>query len=187
MDDRDLLRVVEALLFVSDKPLTVEEIVAVLESEEPSRVAQALRQLQEACETQHRGVRVAEVAGGYQMTTHPVCAPWLKRLYRQTFAERLSVPALETLAIIAYRQPISRPEMEAIRGVNVDGVVRTLLDKRLIRITGRKDAPGRPVLYGTTREFLQYFGLNSLEELPQLDEVRPPHDVGAAPTTSGSG
>ncbi len=186
MDDRDILRVVEALLFVSDKPLTIAEISGVLEDEESARVIEVLRQLQESYETQQRGLRLTEVAGGYQLTTHPDCAPWLKRLYRQTHAERLSTPSLETLAIIAYRQPISRPEMEAIRGVNVDGVIRTLLDKRLIRIAGRKDAPGRPVLYGTTREFLQYFGLNALDELPQLDEVRPPHDIGATPTTSGS-
>jgi segregation and condensation protein B len=187
MDDRDLLRVVEALLFVSDKPLTVETIAAVVDGEEPARIADALQRLQAMCEEQERGVRATEVAGGWQLTSHPDCAPWLKRLYRQAYAERLSLPSLETLSIIAYRQPISRPDIEAVRGVNVDGVIRTLLDKRLIRIAGRKEAPGRPILYGTTREFLQYFGLNALEELPRLDEVRPPHDIGASPTTSGSG
>ena len=187
MDDRDLLRVVESLLFVSDKPLAVEDLAVIVDGEEPARIAAALQRLRAFYEEQGRGLRLAEVAGGYQLTTHPDCAPWLKRFYRQAYAERLSTPALETLSIIAYRQPVSRPDIEAIRGVNVDGVIRTLLDKRLIRIAGREEAPGRPILYGTTREFLQYFGLNALDELPRLDEVRPPHDVGAAPTTSGSG
>jgi segregation and condensation protein B len=116
------------------------------------------------------GLLIVEIANGYQMVTNPEYAEWVKKFRSSHMSSRLSIPALETLAIIAYRQPIIRAEIEQIRGVNSDSAIRTLLEKRLIKILGRKEVPGRPFLYGTTREFLQYFGLKDLTELPTLKE-----------------
>jgi len=117
------------------------------------------------------GIHIVEIANGYQMVTNPRYAPWIKKFMGAQPSNKLSMPALETLAIIAYRQPIIKAEIEQIRGVNSDGVIKTLLERRLIRIMGRKEAPGRPLLYGTTREFLQYFGLKDLTELPTLKDL----------------
>jgi segregation and condensation protein B len=123
-------------------------------------------------------MRIYEVAGGYQMITAPVFATFLRKLYKgPQSAEKLSKPALETLAIIAYKQPLSKLEIESLRKVSVDGVMATLLDKNLIRITGRKKTPGRPKVYGTSREFLEYFGLKSLEELPKIDNFPLPQEL----------
>jgi segregation and condensation protein B len=115
-------------------------------------------------------MRIVEVAGGWQMITYTGFAPFLKKLFKDRQAERLSRPALESLAIIAYKQPLTRSEIEDLRNVNVDGVMKSLTDKNLIRICGRKKIPGRPFVYGTTREFLMHFGLNSLEDLPKMEE-----------------
>ncbi|MDD5738110.1 MAG: SMC-Scp complex subunit ScpB, partial [Candidatus Omnitrophica bacterium] len=130
----------------------------------------ALAELQTEYETLGRSFKVYEVAGGYQMVTAPEFADYLKKFYRVKSKDKLTKPALETLAIVAYRQPITKADIEDIRGVNVDGVIKTLADRQLIKITGRKDAPGRPILYGTTKEFLDRFGLSSLNELPKLGE-----------------
>ena len=177
-------QIVEGLLFASDEPLTIEQLGGVLElpAEEIRALVASLRQ--EYVE-QQRALTILEVAGGFQMAAIPDVAPWIRQCYRQAHKERLSKPALETLAIMAYKQPITRAEIEAIRGVNVDGVVESLLEKNLIRIMGRKDAPGRPMLYGTTKEFLQYFGLNSLVDLPKLAEVSAA-DAGLAQPTVNS-
>jgi segregation and condensation protein B len=118
---------------------------------------------------QERGLMLVEVGGGYRLVTRPELAPWLVKLARARTKQRLSRPALETLAIVAYKQPVSRPEVDAIRGVNADAVLENLLERRLIRITGRKDAPGRPYLFETTREFLVAFGLRDLGELPKVE------------------
>jgi segregation and condensation protein B len=115
---------------------------------------------------------LVEVAGGYQLTTKQECAPWIRRLEEIRTASRLSKPALETIAIIAYKQPITRPEIEEIRGVDTAGVIKTLLERRLIKIAGRREAVGRPLLYGTTKEFLEYFGLRDLSGLPSLKEFK---------------
>lgn len=163
-------QILEGLLFASDEPITVERLAGVLDipAGDLRALVDALRQEYVA---QQRALTILEVAGGFQMATIPDVAPWIRQCYRQQHKERLSKPALETLAIMAYKQPLTRAEIEAIRGVNVDGVVESLLEKNLIRIMGRKDAPGRPILYGTTKEFLQYFGLNALVDLPKLAEV----------------
>ena len=159
--------VVEALLFASDTPLEAERIREVLEL--PS--AQAARELVEELRARYgdRGLQIVEVGGGYRMITRPELAPWLVRLARARTKSRLSRPALETLAIAAYKQPVSRPEMDAIRGVNSEAVLENLLERRLIRITGRKEAPGRPYLFETTREFLVAFGLRDLSDLPKVE------------------
>ncbi|MEK7716039.1 MAG: SMC-Scp complex subunit ScpB [candidate division NC10 bacterium] len=158
--------VVEALLFASDTPLEAERIREVLELES----AQAARELVEELRARYgdRGLQIVEVGGGYRMITRPELAPWLVRLARARTKSRLSRPALETLAIVAYKQPVSRPEMDAIRGVNSEAVLENLLERRLIRIAGRKEAPGRPYLFETTREFLVAFGLRDLSDLPKV-------------------
>src|SRR5256884_474471 len=159
--------VVEALLFASDTPLEAERIRDVLDLES----AQAARELVEEVRAryQERGLMLVEVGGGYRLVTRPELAPWLVKLARARTKQRLSRPALETLAIVAYKQSVSRPEVDAIRGVNSDAVLENLLERRLIRITGRKDAPGRPYLFETTREFLVAFGLRDLGELPRVE------------------
>ncbi len=175
-------RIIEALLFASETPLTVEQIHEVLGEGEPAQVRQWLEELRETYRTQQRPFLIESLAGGFQMTSDPQLAPWLRKLYHGARTERLSTAALETLAIVAYRQPITRVEVEQVRGVSVDGVMQTLLEKGLVKILGRKEAPGRPIIYGTTREFLQYFGLNSLGDLPTLGEV-PTHEHSGTPAT----
>src|SRR6266540_6413954 len=132
----------------------------------------ALRALQADYAAEGRGLQIVEVAGGFQIATRPDCAPWIKRLERTKAGAKLSRSAMETLAIIAYKQPLVRGEIEQIRGVDTAGVLRTLLDRRLIRIVGRKDIPGRPIMYGTSKQFLQAFGLNALSDLPALRDIK---------------
>lgn len=179
MEDHELKSIVESLLFVSSEPLTIDQLAGVLalpsygqQLNERQRISAILKKLQEEyCEV-GRGLQLVEVAGGYQMTTRPENAPWIKELQKARSVTRLSRQALEALAIVSYRQPISTPEVEAIRGVDCSGVLRTLLERRLIKIVGRKEAVGKPFLYGTTREFLQYFGLRDLSELPPLKDLQ---------------
>ena len=159
--------VVEALLFASDTPLEAERIREVLELETAAAARLLVEELR--ARYQDRGLMIVEVGGGYRMVTRPELAPWLVRLARARTKQRLSRPALETLAIVAYKQPVSRPEVDAIRGVNAEAVLENLLERRLVRITGRKDAPGRPYLFETTREFLVAFGLRDLADLPKVE------------------
>ncbi len=161
--------VVEALLFVSEKPLTLEQIKNAVGNFETSEIRRIIEELNAGYEQSNRGIRVIEIAGGFQMITVPWVAPFLKKLYKQRHVEKLTRPALETLAIIAYKQPVTKSEITSLRNVNVDGVVETLLDKDLIRVAGRKKAPGRPRVYATTRQFLEHFGLKSLEDLPKIE------------------
>ena len=170
MDKAQAKNIIEAMLFVSDKPLFVNEIKNVIEDLDAREVKDVISDLAKEYEDTQRAFRIKEIAGGYQIVTDTVFAPWLQKLYKTSGADRLRGPSLETLAIIAYKQPVTKPEIEMIRGVNVDGVLKTLIEKNLIRVTVRKETLGRPILYGTTLEFLQYFGLNSLEELPKLEE-----------------
>lgn len=170
MEAEQVKQIIEALLFTSDKPLTLTRIKEVLDGVDVQVIKAQLNELRDAYADAGRSFNITEVAGGYSLSTDPKYAPWLKRLYNKTGSEKLSGPSLETLAIIAYRQPITRLEIEDIRGVNVDGVLRTLLERSLVRISGRKDIAGRPFLYSTTRYFLEFFGLQSLSELPKLEE-----------------
>ncbi|MBI1846241.1 MAG: SMC-Scp complex subunit ScpB, partial [Candidatus Rokubacteria bacterium] len=151
--------VVEALLFASDSPLEAERIREVLDLADAREARALVEQLRSRYDSEGRALAVAEVGGGYRMVTRPDVAPWLMRLARSRTRARLSRPALETLAIVAYKQPVSRPEVDAVRGVNSEAVLENLLERRLLRIAGRKDAPGRPYVYETTREFLVAFGL----------------------------
>lgn len=169
MEKREFKDIIEALLFVCEKPLSLDEIKELLGLEK-----RFIRELIEELKVeyiQNHCFRIREVAGGYQVVTDSKYAPWLRKLFRQKRNEQLSKAALETLAIVAFKQPITKPEIEFIRGVDVDGVLKGLLEKGLIRIAGRKKTVGRPLLYATTKKFLEYFGLNSLEELPSPDEL----------------
>ena len=171
MSENNLKSVVEALLFASEKPLSLEQMRNALDNLEATEIRKILEGLKAEYEQSNRGIRLAEIAGGFQMITAPGYAAFLKKLFKGRRVERLSRPALETLAIIAYKQPLTKLEIESLRNVNADGVMKNLLDKNLVRISGRKKAPGRPFVYGTTRQFLEYFGLKSLEELPKLEEL----------------
>jgi segregation and condensation protein B len=164
----DLQAAVEALLFASDEPLPLARIAEVLEIDADLAQA-AVDAVRTACEAPGRGLMAVEIAGGIRLVTRPELAPSLLRLQRLRLKSRLSRAAVETLAIVAYRQPISRPEIEQLRGVGAESVVAHLLDRRLVRIVGRRNAPGRPILYGTTREFLEHFGLRDLSELPPFE------------------
>jgi segregation and condensation protein B len=170
MEREEIKSIIESLLFVADGPLTIQRLGEVLEGVGKADLRSALDQLQTELENNRRGIRLVEVAGGYQLRTPKVNADWVKKLLGGRPA-RMGRATLETLAIIAYRQPITRAEIEAIRGVDVDGVINTLLDRSLIRAVARKDVPGRPFLYGTTPEFLQLFNLKDLTHLPTLKEM----------------
>jgi segregation and condensation protein B len=170
MEHEEIKSIVESLLFVADGPLTIQKLSEVLEGVEKEDIRSTLNELQSELASNRRGVRLVEVAGGYQLRTAKVNADWVQKFLGGRPA-RMGRATLETLAIIAYRQPITRAEIEAIRGVDVDGVIATLLDRSLIRAVARKDVPGRPFLYGTTPEFLQLFNLKDLTHLPTLKEM----------------
>ena len=170
MEEREKKSVLEAILFLSGELLTVpilKEVTELPESEIKTLMDKLIMEYQE----RNAGVLIVEIANGYQMVTNPDLSEWIKKFKSSHMSTRLSMPALETLSIIAYKQPLIKVEIEQIRGVNSDSAVRTLLEKRLIKIMGRKEVPGRPFLYGTTREFLQYFGLKDLTELPTLKDL----------------
>lgn len=168
MDTPELKPILESLIFSAEAPLRLDRISEVLEVEK-GRVQQALQALQAEYDSAERGLQLVEVAGGYQFRTRPQHAEWVRRLGRSR-PFRFSRAALESLAIIAYRQPITRAEVEYLRGVDSGGVLKTLLDKHLVRILGKRDIAGRPLIYGTTREFLELFGLRDLSGLPALKE-----------------
>ena len=168
MDDVELRPIVEALLFVATEPLSLDRLRDLLDGVERSRLSAAIDDLREAYRRGNHGLAIVEVGGGYEMVTVGEAAPWIRKMAATKSAPRLSKPALETLAIVAYKQPLTRPEIEAIRGVDVAGVVKTLMDRRLVKIVGRKDVAGRPMMFGTTKEFLQAFGLKDLSDLPTL-------------------
>jgi len=163
--------VIEALLFAADKPVSAGKIRGCFDAEEDVPVKEIIEALNTHYEETGRSFFIMEVAGGYQLVTHQEFEPYIKQLYVSSSRMRLSQAALETLAIVAYKQPVSRPDIDAIRGVNSDAVLRTLLERDLIDIKGREEAPGRPLLYGTSDEFLRYFGLSSIKDLPKLQEI----------------
>ena len=182
-----LSRVIEALLFSAQKPLSIREIATAIKGAEDdpagarpnefsrvreTEVAATLEQLKIEYIEQQRAFQLMEKAEGWQLATDPQCAQWVRQLFPAPKPARLSAPALETLAIIAYRQPITRADVEAVRGVNIDGVLQTLIERGLVKIAGRAEIPGRPLLYETTQFFLDHFGLRSLEELPNVEELR---------------
>jgi segregation and condensation protein B len=164
-------QIVEAVLFASDAPLRAEEIARADQALDEDVVEEAIQEIQRDYDDGERAYQIREVAGGYQIMTRPEFAPYLERFDTVPRPSRLSGPALETLAIIAYRQPIGRVEVEYIRGVGSSGVIRTLQDRALIEVVGRAEGLGRPLLYGTTSRFLEHFGFRSLEDLPRPEEL----------------
>ncbi len=171
--------VVEALLFATDEPLSLRQIVEILTPDgagegrpiSPERLLGVIEDLNRDYGQAGRAFRIVKVAGGYQFATQPQFGVWLGRMVRERSKRKLSVSALESLAVIAYKQPVTKPEIEAIRGVNADYVLRSLMERNLVTVVGRAASPGRPLLYGTTRDFLKHFGLNDLSELPKPREI----------------
>jgi len=161
--------ILESLLFVNERPLAVEELAGIV-GRDKKEIVRAVEELQDELKARDSGTCIVNVAGGYQMCSAPENELFVKKMYRERNRQKLSTASLETLAIIVYKQPITRMEIEAIRGVNVDGVTRHLLDLGLIKTAGRKEVVGRPFLYITTRKFLEYFGLNNLNELPKMED-----------------
>jgi segregation and condensation protein B len=167
---QEVRAVLEALIFASPEPLTPREIVRVMGGVPKEAWQAAIEELKAGYGQDGRGLQLVEVAGGYQITTRPEYNDWIRELLDPKSPTRLSIQALETLAVIAYKQPVTLPEIIELRGVKSGGVIKTLLEKRLVRIMGRKEVVGRPILYGTTREFLLHFGLRDLGELPKIEE-----------------
>jgi segregation and condensation protein B len=165
----ELIDVAEALLFASETPVEADRIQEVLRLDSAGEARELVRELVARLDARGSALQVIEVGGGYRLVTRPEVAPWLVKLARSRTRSRLSRSALETLAIVAYRQPVSRPDIDAVRGVNSEAVLDNLLDRRMIRIAGRKDSPGRPFLYETTRDFLVAFGLRDLADLPKVE------------------
>lgn len=166
-----LTAIIEALVFASPEPLAPRALFRLLADEPREDVQAALDALESTWAARGGGLQLVHVAGGYQITTRPELHDWMRRLFHERSTQRLSVAALETLAVVAYRQPVTAAEINEIRGVNAAGVLSTLLERHLIRIVGRKNVVGRPFLYGTTREFLVRFGLKDLSELPRIEDL----------------
>ncbi|MGB2600585.1 MAG: SMC-Scp complex subunit ScpB [Candidatus Omnitrophota bacterium] len=159
--------IIEALLIVSEQGLSREELRAAIDTADAKDIEEGIRRLKEEYSGETRAFNIAEIAGRCCIVSKPEYMPWIGNLYQKQ-VDRLTGPSLETLAIIAYKQPATRAEVESVRGVNIGGVLQTLLDKELIQVKGRKDVIGRPLVYGTTQKFLEIFGLNSLDDLPLL-------------------
>ncbi len=172
----DMESVVEAILFASDDPLTAARLVSVVETGSVKQIRQCVKNLNRKYAAGNCAFRIEQIAGGYQMMTLPPYNHWLKKLLRVRRDSKLTQASLETLAIIAYKQPIIRADVEAIRGVASGEVIRNLMYKGLVKIVGRAEVIGRPMLYGTTRKFLDIFGLNSLKDLPKVEELKRPED-----------
>jgi len=170
VSDISLKQIVESIVFVSDSPLTLDRLCSILEEFEREEIREAIAAVTAECRENGRGVELVLVAGGYQFRSRPELADYIRRLKRVKPA-RFSPSSLETLAIIAYRQPVTRAEIEYLRGVDSGGILKSLLDKKLIRIIGKKDIPGKPLIYGTTKEFMETFSLKDLASLPTLREI----------------
>lgn len=173
MNEEGLRPILEALIYLAEEPVTVASMIELLGEENEAAIRQTLADLRRRYASPEHGIEIKEIAGGYRMGTKPEHHAWVRKFLKyQTPPIRLSLPALETLAVIAYRQPVTLPEIQEIRGVNAAAVMKTLVEKRLVTTGGRKNVVGRPILYKTTRDFLLQFGLKNLEELPSLDEYQ---------------
>ncbi len=173
IDGVDLKNIIEAIIFASTEPVPADKIIECVAKEEVtgSILKTTIDELNKHYQDQNVGLRIIKIAGGYQFATHPQFDKWVSRLFKSKADKKLSQASLEVLAIVAYRQPIARSEIEKIRGVNADWTLRSLMEKNLITVVGREDAPGRPLLFGTTKNFLEHFGLDAVSELPKLKEI----------------
>jgi segregation and condensation protein B len=182
VEGSEIKPILESLLFVSEDLVRLETLAEILPEWNEEAILEGIRQIKAEYEEPSRGLELAEVAGGYQFRTKPRWAEWIARL-KKVKAVKFSQAALETLAIIAYRQPIIRSQIEQIRGVDSGWILRTLMEKGLIKMTGRKELPGRPIVYGTTQTFLELFGLSKLSDLPTIKEIQPPSTLEEIPKT----
>jgi segregation and condensation protein B len=184
MEDVELKKILETLLFITDAPLPVSRISQLCEIKNKERLEGLLGELRKTYDDEGRTLQVMQVAGGWQLATRPEYGLWVRKLYQNKMTVRLTQAALETLCIIAYKQPLTRAEVEAIRGVEVIGPLETLTQRKLITVVGRRESIGRPILYGTTSEFLRQFGLNSLEDLPKLESFNIENVAAGAQSTA---
>jgi segregation and condensation protein B len=183
----ELRRIIEALLFAAPEPLTMSRIKAIVPGTEAPEITESIDELKREYDETRRAFQIVEVANGWQLTSRPDYAIWVDKLFESRSKGRLSRAALETLAVVAYKQPAVRTAIEAIRGVNVDSVLRTLMERDLVRIVGRADGPGRPLLFGTTKEFLLRFGISRISDLPKLEEIEELAGDKAKPSPGGAG
>lgn len=181
MDDMQVRRIIEGIIFASGESVAIKRILTALPDLAATDIRKLIESLNEEYRNNQRAFFVQEVAGGFQLATDPQLATWIARALKSPKPDNVSVAALETLAIIAYRQPMTKAEIEAIRGVDVGGALDTLTERRFVRVSGRKDSPGRPFLYMTTNEFLRHFGLKSIDALPSIDLPSIKEPVDAAP------
>ena len=184
MEDTELKKVLETLLFITDAPLPVSRIAQLCEIKNKERIESALVELRKSYDEEGRTFQIMQVAGGWQLATRPEYGLWVRKLFQNKMTVRLTQAALETLCIIAYKQPLTRAEIEAIRGVEVIGPLETLTQRKLITVVGRRESIGRPILYGTTSEFLRQFGLNSLDDMPKLESFNIENMADAAQATA---
>ncbi len=181
MEAPEVKRIIEALLFITDRPLPLVVIKDTLgDSLGEHDCEQLVKEIADEYAQRNSPMELHFIAGGWQFATRKEFSPWIRRLYREKATLKLSPSALETLAIIAYKQPITRAEIEEIRGVETSGVIETILERKLVKIVGRKETIGRPLLYGTTQEFLRHFGLSHLSEMPSVEELAPPDEAAIA-------
>jgi segregation and condensation protein B len=166
----DLKAIIEALIFASPEPVTLKAMAKLIDTQTKEEIEAAIAALKLDYD-RPGGLQLVEVAGGYQIVTKQEFHEWVRRLFHERTTQKLSVAALETLAVIAYKQPVTSPEIAEIRGVNTAGVISTLIDRKLVRIVGRKPVVGRPFMYGTSREFLERFGLNDITDLPKVEDM----------------
>lgn len=171
MDFTEEKRIIEAVIFAADVPVSADQLMQLIETLNGDTVMQLIHELQQEYEASQRSFQLVEIANGFQICTRDEYAPWIKKFYTTEISSRLSGSALEALAVIAYKQPATRAEVEEVRGVNSDSVIHTLLERNLIQVLGRKQAPGMPMIYGTTMDFLMHFGLKNLSELPSVEEI----------------
>ncbi len=173
IDGNELKHIVESIIFASTEPIPADKILECIQREGigKANIKEAVDSLNKEFIDHQRAIRIVKIAGGYQFATHPQYDKWVSRLFAQKAEKKLSQAGLEVLAIVAYRQPIARSEIEKIRGVNADWTIRSLMEKNLITVVGREEAPGRPLLFGTTKGFLEHFGLFDINELPKLKEI----------------
>lgn len=172
MESDKLKKILESLLFVSETPLSPKRVGSFLKDATVDEIQKALASLREEINQMDRSFQVLEIAEGFQLVTRPEYHKWAKELYKVISKTRLSKASMEALAIIAYKQPVTRAEVEAIRGVDISNMIQSLLEKKMVRILGRAETPGRPLLYGTTHEFLIHFGLKDLTDLPKISEIQ---------------
>ena len=170
----EVKRIVEALLFAVQEPISVRKISEIIEGTEAKEIREVIQQLRDEYDSHDRVFQIEEIANGFQLLSRPEYHEWISKIRKKSGESKLSQPALETLSIIAYKQPIIRAEIEAIRGVQSGQMIRTLIEKGLVKITGRDEVLGRPLLYGTTTKFLDHFGLKSIKDLPKVEDLEMP-------------